>query len=90
VDVKIHGDLNEVETAIVISSFFEKELPIIFISGRPATDYPLLKVLEKYVYLSKPFKSESLLDAINSTNIPWRNQIPRESLEFVDELKRAV
>ena len=87
VDVKINGDLNGVETAIVIRSFFEKELPVIFISGRPATDYPLLKALDSYLYLNKPFKSESLFQAINSINIPWENQVPRESF---DELKRAV
>jgi two-component system, response regulator PdtaR len=78
-DVKIGGDLNGVETAIVIRSFFETELPIIFISGRPATDYPILNALDSYIYLSKPLNSESLLHAMNSINIPC-GRVPQEVL----------
>jgi DNA-binding response OmpR family regulator len=68
-DVKLDGDLNGVETAIVVRSLFEKALPVIFISGHPATNYPVLKALDKYVYLSKPFVSEDLLDVVKSINI---------------------
>jgi two-component system, response regulator PdtaR len=56
-DVKIDGNLNGVETAVVIRGFFEKEIPIVFISDYSLHDYPLIKVLEKYSYVNKPFDS---------------------------------
>lgn len=79
-DVKINGDLNGVETAIVMKSFFKEELPVIFISGHPASDYPVLKALDGYAYLDKPVTSETLFGAMksfekfsnnNSTEYPW-------------------
>lgn len=68
-DVKINGDLNGVETALVIDSFFQEEVPIVFLSAHASRDYPVLKAVSKYVYLNKPFSSEELLKAINSLGI---------------------
>lgn len=69
-DVKINGDLNGVETALVIDSFFEEEVPIVFLSAYASRDYPVLKAVSKYVYLNKPFSSEQLSQAIKSLGIP--------------------
>jgi DNA-binding response OmpR family regulator len=68
-DVKINGDLNGVETAVVIRSFFEEEIPIIFISDYSIVDYPLIKALEKYSYLNKPFDSQDLLRALTNLGV---------------------
>jgi two-component system, response regulator PdtaR len=68
-DVKINGDLNGVETALVIDSFFQEEVPVVFLSAHASHDYPVLKAVTKYVYLNKPFSSEELLRAIKSLQI---------------------
>lgn len=71
-NVKVDGDLNGVETAIIIRSFFEEKLPVIFISGLPAANYPVLKALDSYVYLSKPLNAESLFCAMTQAEISER------------------
>jgi CheY-like chemotaxis protein len=68
-DVKIDGDLNGIETALVIRTFFEDEIPIIFISGYSIEKYPLIKALGKYCYLNKPIESQDLLNAIKSLGV---------------------
>jgi YesN/AraC family two-component response regulator len=68
-DVRINGDLNGVETAIVLDSFFDQEIPFIFLSAHPARDYPVLKAITKYVYLNKPFNTEDLMRAIHSLGL---------------------
>lgn len=68
-DVKIDGDLNGVETAVVIRSFFEEEIPIVFISGHSLERYPLIKAMDKYCYLPKPLNSEDLLAAIKKLGV---------------------
>jgi DNA-binding response OmpR family regulator len=68
-DVKIDGDLNGVETAVVIRGFFEEEIPIVFISDYSLADYPLIKALNKYSYLNKPFDSQDLLGALRNHGV---------------------
>jgi two-component system, response regulator PdtaR len=68
-DVKIDGDFNGLETAVVIRSFFEQEIPFVFISDFSLADYPLIKALEKYSYLNKPFDSQDLLGALRNLGV---------------------
>lgn len=67
-DVRIQGSLNGVETALVIRSFFEKEIPIVFFSGHPPQENPILASMGRYIYVNKPFTQEELLSAIQSLN----------------------
>jgi two-component system, response regulator PdtaR len=68
-DVKIDGDFNGFETAVVIRSFFEENIPIVFISDYSLGNYPLIKALEKYSYLNKPFDSQDLLGALRNLGV---------------------
>jgi CheY-like chemotaxis protein len=68
-DIRIQGNLNGVETALVIRSFFEKEIPIVFLSGHPPQENPILSAMGQYVYVNKPFTQHELLSAIESLKI---------------------
>ena len=68
-EIKINGDLNDVETSVVIRGFFEEKIPIVFISDYSLADYPLIKALEKYSYLNKPFDSQDLLGALRNLGV---------------------
>src|SRR5262245_24036630 len=57
-DVRIRGDLNGIETAIVIGSQFDQPIPIIFLTASYSKDYPVLKALDSYAYINKPFTDE--------------------------------
>jgi DNA-binding response OmpR family regulator len=82
-DVKIDGDLNGVETAVLIRNFFEQEIPIIFISGHSRDNYPLLKALTRHAYMNKPFDSEGLIEVIKTlgVNAPDGTECVPEILE---------
>jgi DNA-binding response OmpR family regulator len=64
-DVRIQGDLNGVETAIVIQGMAEKGIPVIFLTAFPPEDFRVLKVLEPCVCIKKPYREEELLGAIS-------------------------
>lgn len=68
-DVKIDGNMNGVETAVAIRSFFENEVPIIFISGHSVEKYPLIKALSRSTYLNKPFDPQDLFNAIRTLGL---------------------
>ena len=63
-DVRVKGELNGIETAIVIQSFFEKPIPVVFLTGFSEKGFPYLKVLDDYIYINKPYTEELLLQAI--------------------------
>jgi CheY-like chemotaxis protein len=64
VDIRIEGDLNGIETAIVIQGHFEEPIPVVFLTAFPAKQFPVLAVLEPYTYLNKPIRDEDLLSAV--------------------------
>jgi CheY-like chemotaxis protein len=64
VDVRIEGDLNGIETAIVIQSYFEETIPVVFLTAFPAKQFPVLAVMEPYTYLNKPIQDEDLISAV--------------------------
>lgn len=68
-DVKIDGNMNGVETAVAIRSFFEDEIPIVFISGHSIEKYPLIKALSRSAYLNKPFDPLDLFNAIKTLGL---------------------
>lgn len=64
VDVRIEGDLNGIETVIVIQGHFEGAIPVVFLTAFPAKQFPVLAALEPYTYLNKPILDEDLLAAV--------------------------
>lgn len=63
-DVRVKGELNGIETAIVIQSYFEKPIPVVFLTGFSEKSFPYLKVLNDYIYINKPYSEDLLLGAI--------------------------
>ena len=64
VDVRIEGDLNGIETAIVIKGLFEEAIPTVFLTAFPEKQFPVLAALEPYIYLNKPVQDEDLISAV--------------------------
>jgi YesN/AraC family two-component response regulator len=63
-DVRISGELNGIEVAIILQSYFEYPLAFVFLTGFSEDAFGYLKVLPEYIYLNKPFQEALLLDAI--------------------------
>lgn len=64
VDVRIEGDLNGIETAIVIQGHFEEAIPVVFLTAFPEKQFPVLAALEPYIYLNKPIQDQDLISAV--------------------------
>ena len=63
-DVRIQGELNGIEVAIVIQSFFDNPIPVVFLTGFAEKSFSYLKVLSDYIYINKPFTENILLSAL--------------------------
>jgi DNA-binding LytR/AlgR family response regulator len=63
-DVRVKGELNGIETAIIIQSYFDEPIPVVFLTGFSESSFPYLKVLNDYIYINKPYDDPSLLAAI--------------------------
>ena len=63
-DVRIQGDLNGIETAVIIQGYWENRVPVIFLTGMPSTGFPLLAAVEPYCYIRKPVQDEELLSTL--------------------------
>jgi CheY-like chemotaxis protein len=63
-DVRVKGELNGIETAIVIQSYFKEPIPVVFLTGFSEKSFPYLKVLNDYIYINKPYSEDLLLSAI--------------------------
>ena len=63
-DVRISGELNGIEVAIILQSHFEQPLPIVFLTGFSENAFGYLKVLPDYIYLNKPFHETVLIEAV--------------------------
>ena len=61
-DVRIRGELNGIEVAIIVQSC--SRIPIIFLTGFEESAFTYLKVVDDYIYINKPFSEEMLLEAI--------------------------
>jgi len=59
-DVRIKGELDGIEVAIVIQSHFDYPVPVIFLTGLSEKEFPHLKVLPDYIYINKPFQERIL------------------------------
>ena len=63
-DVNIQGDLNGIEVAIIMQSFAEKPIPVVFITGFSESAFSYLKALPDYIYINKPFTDSDLFAAM--------------------------
>jgi CheY-like chemotaxis protein len=63
-DVRIQGELNGIETAIVIQGQLNRQLPVVFLTAFLSREFPYLKVVDPYIYLNKPFTEKELLESI--------------------------
>ena len=63
-DVRIAGELNGIEVAIIIQSYFDGRMPVVFLTGFSSSAFNYLKVLPDYIYLNKPFNASTLLKAV--------------------------
>lgn len=64
-DVNIQGDLNGIEVAIIMQSFSEKPIPVIFLTGFSESAFSYLKALPDYIYINKPFSEPDLFKAVD-------------------------
>ena len=64
IDIRIKGELDGIEVAIVIQSHFDDPVPVVFLTGFSEHAFPYLKVLPDYIYLNKPYQDTILFDAI--------------------------
>jgi two-component SAPR family response regulator len=63
-DVRIKGELNGIEVAIIVQSHFDETIPVVFLTGFSEKTFGYLKVLDQYIYLNKPFREDQLVEAI--------------------------
>lgn len=66
-DIRIKGEITGVETAIILASQFEKSIPVVFLTAFSESDFPVLKAIESYTFIRKPFTEEVLFQAIEKT-----------------------
>lgn len=65
-DIRIRGDLDGVETAIIVESQGTSQIPIVFLTAFSQEEFPVLKALDRYVYITKPFSDGDLLRALKT------------------------
>ena len=65
-DIRLKGSLDGIQTAITIHNTI-KPIPIVFLTAHGRNQYPLLNSLPSstFIYMTKPFHSETLLRGIN-------------------------
>jgi two-component system, LytTR family, response regulator len=63
-DIRIKGEITGVETAIILASQLEKPIPLVFLTAFSESEFPVLKALEDYIFIKKPFTEEALFNAI--------------------------
>jgi len=66
-DIRIKGEITGVETAIIFASQFEKPIPVVFLTAFSESEFPVLKAIESYTFIKKPFTEEALFQAIEKT-----------------------
>jgi CheY-like chemotaxis protein len=63
-DIRIKGEITGVETAIILASQFDKPIPVVFLTAFSESEFPVLKALEGYTFIKKPFTEEALFEAL--------------------------
>jgi DNA-binding response OmpR family regulator len=65
-DVRIHGQLDGIQTAMIIHQTLSEKPRILFLSAHPREQFPHLNALEPatFAYLEKPYSPQDLFAAI--------------------------
>jgi CheY-like chemotaxis protein len=63
-DIRIPGDLNGMETAIILERKLAKPIPVIFLTALSLREFPALRRAGSFVYLNKPFTEGELVQTI--------------------------
>jgi CheY-like chemotaxis protein len=63
-DIRIKGEITGVETAIILAGQFDKPIPVVFLTAFSEAEFPVLKALEDYVFIQKPFTDQALFTAL--------------------------
>lgn len=63
-DIRIKGEITGVETAIILASQLDKPIPVVFLTAFSESEFPVLKAVESYSFIKKPFTEEDLTQAI--------------------------
>lgn len=66
-DIRIKGEITGVETAIILAGQFEKPIPVVFLTAFSESEFPVLKALEEYTFIKKPFTEKALFEAIEKS-----------------------
>lgn len=74
-DIRIKGEITGVETAIILASQFEKPIPVVFLTAFSESEFPVLKALEGYTFIKKPFTEDALFEAIDKALTSPKNFI---------------
>lgn len=65
-DVKLQGDLNGIETTIIIQGELDRAIPTVFLTAFNVNEFPYLRVVDHCTYLNKPFTEKELLSCIET------------------------
>jgi CheY-like chemotaxis protein len=65
-DIRIKGEINGVETAIILATHYDQPVPIVFLTAFSESEFPVLKAVESYAYVNKPFTDEALFEAVQN------------------------
>ncbi|HEY7162269.1 MAG TPA: response regulator, partial [Acidobacteriota bacterium] len=66
-DIRIKGEITGVETAIILAGQLEKPIPVVFLTAFSESEFPVLKALEDYTFIKKPFTEVALFEAIEKS-----------------------
>lgn len=65
-DIRLRGDLDGIQTAIILQNTSAQGIPLIFVTAHSPQQFPHLSAIKpKYLYLTKPYSQEELLAAID-------------------------
>lgn len=63
-DVRVEGELNGIETSIVIQGQYEEQIPVVFVTAMPSSKFPVLAAVGTFIYVNKPIRDEDLIAAV--------------------------
>ena len=65
-DIRVKGNLDGIQSAVLIQKSQQKNLPVVFLTAHSRDQFPHLDELDtaQFVYLNKPYSQQDLLEAI--------------------------
>jgi DNA-binding response OmpR family regulator len=64
-DIRLKGDIDGIQTAIILQQAWKERFPIIFLTAHSQKQFPHLSSINSaFLYLTKPYSQQQLLSAI--------------------------